>query len=395
MSKWGFPLSVGLLLIAAGTARADLTAYWPFQQGSGATAYDQSGGGYDGAITGAAWTNDGTRGWVLDFQDADYVNITDATGAFSAVNNAVTVSVWQYGDVTIQPQDDYLFEGQNSANQRRLGVHLPWSNSRIYWDAGGSAGSYNRIDKATTSASEYEGQWNHWAFTKHNTTGVMKMFLNGTQWHSGGGATWSMAGITNFKIGSNGAGTGNYDGMIDDFAIWNEELAPSQIELLADGTIDPGDWVPSKGYAPTVQSDNPMAYYRFDGDTGANGSQMTDVSGNARHGSYQNAVAIESDSPLTFGSSSAHFNGSNNRGAGTTDQPTTAVTVEAWAKSDTVNWNNTGMLVSKRDAFIIHPNSGTKTIRFYINPNFFGCQPQNLRGGRGLSDIWAESLFFS
>jgi len=37
----------------------------------------------------------------------------------------------------------------------------------------------------------------------------------------------------------------------------------------------------------------------------------------------------------------------------------------------------------------------TNGLAQWVRPNFFGCQPQNLRGGRGLSDIWAESLFFS
>ena len=47
--------------------------------------------------------------------------------------------------------------------------------------------------------------------------------------------------------------------------------------------------------------------------------------------------------------------------------PTTAITVSLWAKSNTDNWNVTGCLASKRDAYILHPNKNSKTIRFYIN----------------------------
>lgn len=43
------------------------------------------------------------------------------------------------------------------------------------------------------------------------------------------------------------------------------------------------------------------------------------------------------------------------------------ITIQAWAKSNTPTWNNYGFLVSKRDAYILHPNAGTKSITFYIN----------------------------
>lgn len=47
--------------------------------------------------------------------------------------------------------------------------------------------------------------------------------------------------------------------------------------------------------------------------------------------------------------------------------PTDAITVEAWAKSDTATWNSYGSLVSKRNAFILHPELNTNSIKFYIH----------------------------
>lgn len=46
--------------------------------------------------------------------------------------------------------------------------------------------------------------------------------------------------------------------------------------------------------------------------------------------------------------------------------PTNAITVEAWIKSHTSNWNNHACLLSKRDAYILHPLAGGKQLRFYI-----------------------------
>jgi hypothetical protein len=46
--------------------------------------------------------------------------------------------------------------------------------------------------------------------------------------------------------------------------------------------------------------------------------------------------------------------------------PTEEITVALWAKSDTSNWNASGALASKRNAYMLYPVSGSKEIRFYI-----------------------------
>lgn len=57
-----------------------------------------------------------------------------------------------------------------------------------------------------------------------------------------------------------------------------------------------------------------------------------------------------------------YIEGANN--GNLTDWPD-GTTVSVWVKSDTADWNDSGMLVSKRQSFILHPDSGSKTIRFY------------------------------
>lgn len=45
------------------------------------------------------------------------------------------------------------------------------------------------------------------------------------------------------------------------------------------------------------------------------------------------------------------------------------MTAIVWAKSAVENWNNFGFIISRRDQFIIHPNSGTRDINCYFNTN--------------------------
>jgi len=46
--------------------------------------------------------------------------------------------------------------------------------------------------------------------------------------------------------------------------------------------------------------------------------------------------------------------------------PTDAITISLWAKSNTPNWNDFGCFVSKRDAYVFHPNQGGKSLNFYL-----------------------------
>lgn len=172
----------------------------------------------------------------LDFTGNKYVNVN--TGGFSTVSDEITISFWMYGNPVNQPEDGTIFEGVNENNQRVLNSHLPWSNGRVYWDAGvDEAGYYDRIDKLANTA-DYEGKWNHWAFTKNAATGSMKIFLNGVQWHTGTGKTKTMDGVDAFKIGANFFNAYGYHGKIDEFCIFNKELTTTDISSWMNKHID-------------------------------------------------------------------------------------------------------------------------------------------------------------
>ena len=122
----------------------------------------------------------------IDINQAESINIPHLP--LSSINNEITVSFWVYGDENTLPYNSTIMEGLDANGTRNLNIHFPWSNSRVYWDCGNNAGSYDRIDKAA-SQNEFSSQWNHWAFTKNCSTGEMKMYLNGVLWHSGNNKT--------------------------------------------------------------------------------------------------------------------------------------------------------------------------------------------------------------
>lgn len=153
------------------------------------------------------------------------------------IKNEITIAFWANGNEKVLPANNSIFYAEDKNNNRQLNVHLPWSNARVYWDCGGDATGYDRIDKAT-STSEYKGKWNHWAFTKNVNSGSMKIYLNGQLWHSSTGKTKPIF-IDQFVIGSDITNNSPYYGLIDDFTVWDIELSQQDInKLLKQNPLD-------------------------------------------------------------------------------------------------------------------------------------------------------------
>ena len=206
---------------------------------------------------------------ALLFKGSDFVTVPPA--AMSAVDSFITVAFRAWGTPEFQPQNQSIFNAANASNQRVINCHLPWSNSNIYWDAGNSnSASYDRINKAATP-DEIEGRWNHWAFTKNVATGSLKIYKNGNLWHSGTGFTRRMYGTTQFKIGSAWDGSSNYDGMIDEFALWNTEIDSNILR----------QWMYKDLNASHPNHAKLQLYYKFDDNTPFSAA---DSSGASHHG---------------------------------------------------------------------------------------------------------------
>ena len=188
--------------------------------------------------------------------------------AFQQVSNEITIMLWQFGDPNVQPQNGTIFEGVNSLNQRVLNAHLPWSNSNVYWDAGYNGG-YDRINKLA-STQDFEGRWNHWAFTKNCTTGEMKIFLNGALWHTGVNLDNVMLDIQRFSIGGATGWSNFYNGSVDEFAVFNVALDEATIM----------QWMRRDLNSEHPFWNNLQVYYTFNED---DGEQVFDASGHGHH----------------------------------------------------------------------------------------------------------------
>lgn len=188
----------------------------------------------------------------IDVSAAGFVNINPQF--FNSINDQITVTFWTKGDANLLPTNNSIvYAYSDNITQRQLNLHLPWGGS-IYFDCGYSNNGFDRIEKPYATDNVIEGVWNHWAFTKNATTGVMNIYLNGVLWHTGNNKN-KVISILNLVLGKFDDGSVyGYKGKIKEFTVWNKELTAAMILSWKNKTIDASH--PDYG--------NLLAYYKLD-----------------------------------------------------------------------------------------------------------------------------------
>ena len=193
--------------------------------GSGNTWTDLSGKVNNATLFNGP-TYSSSNGGYLDFDGAsDYATLPE----LSLAGNEITFTVWNYG---ITAKTSSIIYIENSSGNRILNVHLPWSNSEVFFDKGygGGSPSYDRINKSVSN-SEYQG-WHYWAFTANASTGKMKIYLDSVLWHSGTGKTKGMydaTGSGDRRIGRDGSSR-YHRGYVSNLKLYTKELTAAEVQ---------------------------------------------------------------------------------------------------------------------------------------------------------------------
>jgi hypothetical protein len=197
-------------------------------------ANDSVGTAHGRTVSKTTYTN-GVYGRAISFDGYEgAVEITNAADTFSKISTAITIAFWQKGADSPYHTDtlfcsNYTYGGDDPAIAINLGC---WRRPGIYHWACGSPWSFdNKLSGYHRYPVEWFGRWNHWAFTKDAVAGTMQIFLNGVLYDSRTGAYSPISGINSFKIGN--GWYGGYDGLIDDFRIYDYALTQPEIAYVA------------------------------------------------------------------------------------------------------------------------------------------------------------------
>ena len=172
-------------------------------------------------ISTVSFSSDSTSRPQFDGSD-DYITLSPSA---IPTGNEITIEIvtsWSGG-----LQNNSIIAGGSGGSQD-LSLHLPWGDGNVYWDFGRP---FNRVVKAIGSSDNYLGN-HHWVVTKNSTTGIMRIFLDGTLWHYGGGQTSTTPLLDSVSIGryDNGSYRGYYyKGDIPVLKIYNKELTPEEV----------------------------------------------------------------------------------------------------------------------------------------------------------------------
>ena len=175
----------------------------------------------------------GTRNGQLELSGNNY---TMSSFANEEIGDQFTIEFWAKGNGNLA-QNTTFMEAIDTAGRRVFNIHMPWSNNNIYFDAGDETG-YDRINQAASSA-EIDGQWNHWAFVKDQSTGQMFIYKNGQLWLSGNNKNREMGYFHRLIIGASGNQALTWKGSLDELRIFKSALSAATIAANYLQKIDP------------------------------------------------------------------------------------------------------------------------------------------------------------
>lgn len=196
-----------------------LQAHYKFNETSGTVARDSSGGDYDATVdpNGAgAWDPAGVDGYCLAFNGTFGVTVPEEV--FGGIDDEITVSVWVYVGAEVNPNA----VGRADFGAGPVEPNQPWD--RVAW--------------VQERPVEHLGQWNHYAFVKDAGEGMMRIYHNGVLVAQDTDAFLPMDGAAAgpSRIGSRPDGSGNYEGKLDDFRIYDYALSHAEVLYLALGS---------------------------------------------------------------------------------------------------------------------------------------------------------------
>jgi hypothetical protein len=232
-----------LYLAAPSPAQSRLVGWWKFDEGSGATAYDDSRLGHHGALHGGcSFTKDGLRGGAIDFACLDgYISVSHSSNLEPATG---TIQVWV--KPALLQNADILFKTSNVLQQTgAMGTYGGVYGLQIKADGGAVAYVLND-DPATPGApwrfayapagSIQAAKWHHLAMRWDGTR--LSIFVDGllkgqAPYKAIPGIGLSYGGASEFVIGqgtySSDQAAHEFLGKLDELRFYNYARTNEQI----------------------------------------------------------------------------------------------------------------------------------------------------------------------
>ena len=201
-----------------------LVGWWKFDETNGTVAYDSSGNGNDGNLTGGPTWSTGKIGGALSFDGSDdFVDLGNSSDIALTLNKSL--SMWLKPTAFGSRRNPY---NRSYGGTGTLTIETDGSISYFYGTAGRDAdpyGTYRPLGGLTLNS------WMHYCLVRNLSSMKVYLYLDGnldkeiTAIHS-----TAVASSDNAFIGKGYAS--NYHGLIDDVRIYDRALSAEEVQAL-------------------------------------------------------------------------------------------------------------------------------------------------------------------
>lgn len=232
----------------------DATAYYAFDEGTGTTAIDSSVNGNDGTINGATWLSSANAklgNSALSFDGTNDYVITDSV---LTLNDVYSISLWFKSSDT-GGGNELVGQWTSTQSDRKFLVRLNNGDIQFFIHDSGSP-----VSVSDTSSNFADNNWYHVVATTDGSD--MRLYVNGVLSDS---LSTSDTRTLNQQIVIGEANTNFYTGYMDEIAIYDYALSPSQVEELynnGDG-LNPYDVISPPSQIASI-SPSPIVVDNFD-----------------------------------------------------------------------------------------------------------------------------------
>jgi hypothetical protein len=231
----------------------NIAGQWAFDEDALDTAYDVSGGYYNGKIYGATWTT-GKINSALQFGGSTDTVIVPNNSAHAGSGD-MTIMAWVKPSGSAIAAGNVIFAKGDDAPSYITGWKLTGSATGAAAFTGGNGGSGNTVT-LTGATGLGTGVWHHVAVTSSPSSGLMTVFVDGRPDAFSSSAYTVGTNALNLRIGK------LYTGALDDVRLYREVLADAQIK-----TIYQQGQASDQGLYALRADNNATAHFYIDGAT--------------------------------------------------------------------------------------------------------------------------------
>jgi thermitase len=222
----GITTTVNLHFSTGVSLTSGLIGYWTFNEGTGSVAHDQSGNGYNAALSNTTWAT-GLFSFGLSFNGSNSQGVTSAI----PFTNAFSVSAW-VNPAGIGQNANAAIAQADSATGVYLGVDSTGTHYKFIVNNGaGSSGScaYSGVVSGCAQGGTISSGWHLAVGTYDGTTAIL--YVDGAMAASD---TFTPPGNASLALNMGRSYTSGavWDGILDDMRLYSRALAAEEVSSL-------------------------------------------------------------------------------------------------------------------------------------------------------------------